>query len=41
MSKNNFSTEVDKLKAIPEFSGSNWDSIIPDYAARMRLQNLF
>jgi len=41
MSKNNFSTEVDKLKAIPEFSGSNWDSIKPEYAARMRLQNQF
>ena len=41
MSKNNFTSEVDKLNAIPEFSGSNWSSIKPEYAARMRLQNQF
>ena len=41
MTKNNFTSEVDKLIAIPEFSGSNWSSIKPEYAARMRLQNQF
>ena len=41
MTKNNFTSEVDKLNAIPEFSGSNWRSIKPEYAARMRLQNQF
>jgi isocitrate lyase len=41
MTKNNFTSEVDKLNAIPEFSGSNWSSIKPEYAARMRLQNQF
>ena len=41
MTKNNFTSEVDKLNAIPEFSSSNWSSIKPEYAARMRLQNQF
>jgi isocitrate lyase len=41
MSKNNFSSEVDNLNSIPAFSGSNWGSIKPEYAARMRLQNQF
>ena len=41
MSKNNFSGELEKLNSIPGFSGSNWDSINPEYAARMRLQNQF
>ena len=41
MSKNNFTSEVDKLNAIPEFGGPNWSSIKPEYAARMRLQNQF
>ena len=41
MSKNNFTSEVDKLNAIPEFGGPNWRAIKPEYAARMRLQNQF
>ena len=41
MSKSKFTTEVEKLNTIPEFSGSNWNSIRPEYAARMRLQNQF
>src|SRR5210317_1237889 len=41
MTKNNFTSEVEKLNAIPEFSSSNWNSIKPEYAARMRLQNQF
>lgn len=41
MTKNNFKSEVEKLNAIPEFSSSNWNSIKPEYAARMRLQNQF
>ena len=41
MSTNKFTSEVEKLNSIPEFSGSNWNSIKPEYAARMRLQNQF
>ena len=41
MSKNKITTEVEKLNTIPEFNGSNWSSINPEYAARMRLQNQF
>jgi isocitrate lyase len=41
MSKTNFTSEVDKLNKIPKFSESSWDSINPEYAARMRLQNQF
>src|SRR6056300_402035 len=41
MSKNKITSEIDKLNAIPAFSGSNWNSIKPEYAARMRLQNQF
>ena len=41
MSTNKITTEVEKLNTIPEFSGSNWSSIKPEYAARMRLQNQF
>ena len=41
MSKNNFTSETDKLNSIPAFGSSNWDSIKPEYAARMRLQNQF
>ena len=41
MSKNNFTSEVEKLNAIPEFGGPNWSSIKPEYAARMRLQHHF
>ena len=41
MSSNKITTEVEKLNTIPEFNGSNWSSIKPEYAARMRLQNQF
>src|SRR5210317_195238 len=41
MSKSKITSEIDKLNAIPAFSGSNWNSIKPEYAARMRLQNQF
>ena len=41
MSKNNFTSETDKLNPIPAFGSSNWDSIKPEYVARMRLQNQF
>ena len=41
MSTNKITTEVEKLNTIPEFNGSNWSSIKPEYAARMRLQNQF
>ena len=41
MSKTNFTSEVEKLNKIPKFSESSWDSINPEYAARMRLQNQF
>ena len=41
MSKTNFRSEVEKLNKIPKFSESSWDSINPEYAARMRLQNQF
>ena len=41
MSKNKITTEVEKLNTISEFNGSNWSSINPEYAARMRLQNQF
>ena len=41
MSKTNFKSEVEKLNTISKFSESSWDSINPEYAARMRLQNQF
>ena len=41
MSKLKLSSEVERLKSLPEFQGSNWNSIKPDYAARMALQNQF
>ena len=41
MTINNFSSEVEKLNSIPGFEGQTWDSIKPEYAARMRLQNQF
>ena len=41
MSNSNLSSEIDKLNSIPEFGTSNWNSIKPEYAARMRLQNQF
>ena len=36
-----FNKEVDQASAIPEINTSNWDSINPNYVARMRLQNQF
>ena len=36
-----FNKEVDQASAIPEINSSNWDSINPNYVARMRLQNQF
>ena len=41
MSKINLSSEVDRIKNLPEFNESNWNSINPEYAARMVLQNQF
>ena len=41
MSKINLSSEVDRIKNLPEFKESNWNSINPEYAARMVLQNQF
>ena len=41
MSKINLSSEVDRIKNLPSFKGSNWNSINPEYAARMVLQNQF
>ena len=41
MSKSKITSEVEKLNKIPKFSESSWDSINPEYAARMRLQNQF
>ena len=36
-----FNKEVDQASAIPEINTSNWNSINPNYVARMRLQNQF
>ena len=36
-----FNKEVDQASAIPEINSPNWDSINPNYVARMRLQNQF
>ena len=41
MTKSTFNAEIEQLNKIPEFSESNWSSIKPEYAARMRLQNQF
>tara|TARA_B100001105_G_scaffold160088_1_gene128848 strand:+ start:1956 stop:3542 length:1587 start_codon:yes stop_codon:yes gene_type:complete len=41
MSKINLSSELDRIKNLPSFKGSNWNSINPEYAARMVLQNQF
>ena len=41
MSKSKFMTEIEQLNKITDFSESNWNSIKPEYAARMRLQNQF
>ena len=36
-----FSKEIDQASSISEINSSNWDSINPNYVARMRLQNQF
>ena len=36
-----FNKELDKASSISEINSSNWDSINPNYVARMRLQNQF
>ena len=41
MGKLKLSSEIERLKAIPDFKGSNWSSIKPEFAARMALQNQF
>ena len=37
MSKINLSSEVDRIKNLPEFKESNWNSINPEYAGRVEL----
>lgn len=41
MGKLTLSSEIERLKSIPDFKGSNWNSIKPEFAARMALQNQF
>ena len=41
MGKLTLSSEIERLKAIPDFQGTNWSSIKPEFAARMALQNQF
>ena len=41
MGKLTLSSEIERLKAIPDFHGNNWNSIKPEFAARMALQNQF
>ena len=41
MTKSKFTHEVEQLNHISDFSESKWNSIKPEYAARMRLQNQF
>ncbi len=36
-----YSSEIDTLTSLISEQGSSWDSISPEYAARMRLQNRF
>ena len=36
-----FNKEIDRVSSISEINSSNWDSINPNYVARMRLQNQF
>ena len=35
------SAEIERIKALPEFNGSKWGSIKPEYVARMGIQNQF
>jgi isocitrate lyase len=41
MGKLTLSSEIERLKAIPDFQGTNWSSIKPEFAARMAMQNQF
>ena len=41
MGKLTLSSEIERLKAIPDFHGTNWSSIKPEFAARMAIQNQF
>ncbi|MDB9860099.1 isocitrate lyase [Gammaproteobacteria bacterium] len=41
MGKLTLSSELERLKAIPDFQGTNWSSIKPEFAARMAIQNQF
>ena len=41
MPKLNLSSEIQRLKSIPDFNTPNWHSIKPEHAARMVLQNQF
>ena len=41
MGKITLSSEIERLKAIPDFQGTNWSSIKPEFAARMAIQNQF
>ena len=36
-----FNKTIEEASSINEMSNSNWDSINPEYVARMRLQNQF
>ncbi|MDC0014507.1 isocitrate lyase [Gammaproteobacteria bacterium] len=41
MGRLKLSSEIERLKAVPGFKGSNWNSIKPESAARMVIQNQF
>jgi len=41
MGKLTLSSEIERLKAIPDFQGTHWSSIKPEFAARMAIQNQF
>ena len=41
MGKLTLSSEIERLKAIPDFQGTSWSSIKPEFAARMAIQNQF
>ena len=41
MAKLKLSVEIERLKAVPGFKGSDWNAIKPEFAARMVIQNQF
>ncbi|MDC1300283.1 isocitrate lyase [Gammaproteobacteria bacterium] len=41
MGRLKLSSEIERLKAVPGFNGSDWNSIKPEFAARMVIQNQF